>query len=497
MRLHVILRYVGFVFLINALFLSISAIISALNAESSVFPLLYSTIVTALFGAFPLIFVPPSRQITNNEGVIIVIASWLLSCLVGTLPYILWGGKFTFTNAWFESVSGYTTTGSSILANIEALPLGLLFWRSATHWIGGMGIIIFVLSVLPSMGIARMVLYRSEMSPLARENFRYNAKTTLKILLTIYVGLTFLETLALLFCGMNVFDAITHAFGTIATGGFSPKNSSIAYYGSPSIELAIMIFMILSGIHFALLFSTVFEKSKKLWKSTVVRYYLSAILVGIMITTLDVHRDQFQSWTEALRYSAFQIISVGTSTGFANTDTSIWPSLSQVLLIFFSLQCACAGSTSGGIKTDRIVLLGKALRKQIRLLQHPHAIIPVRINGSNIHDDVLAMGMLYVAVYLCLVFVASILLIATGVDLLSAFSGSVAATGNVGPGLGSVGSMSNFGDIPSFGKWILTFAMLLGRLEIYGLIVFFLPHMWKTKANHPSRSLSREFMLTR
>ncbi|MFQ5824906.1 MAG: TrkH family potassium uptake protein [bacterium] len=490
MRLYIILRYVGFVLLINAVFLFISSIISAFNSESVLFPLLYSAMVSALFGTFPLIFVPPSKHITNNEGLIIVISSWLLSCLIGTLPYILWGGEFTFTNAWFESVSGYTTTGSSILTNIEALPLGLLFWRSATHWLGGMGIIIFVLSVLPSMGIAGLVLYRSEMSSLARENFRHNAKTTLKILLSIYVGLTLLETIALLFCGMNVFDAITHAFGTIATGGFSPKNASIAYYNSASIEIVVIIFMVLSGIHFGLLYSTLFETVRNIWKSTIVRYYLSALLFGVIITTIDVHGNQFESWPEALRYSAFQIISVGTSTGFANADTSIWPSFAQVLLIFFSLQCACAGSTSGGIKTDRLVILGKALSKQIKLLQHPHAIIPVKIGKNSIHGDVLAMSIMYVSVYLGIVFIASIVLIALGVDTLSSFSASVATMGNVGPGLGKVGSMGNFNHIPNLGKWVLTVTMLLGRLEIYGLIIFFLPNIWKSSVSNQYDSLS-------
>jgi trk system potassium uptake protein len=479
MRPHVILRYVGFVLLLNSSFLFIAAMISLFNSESAIIPLLYSVLVLSLFGVFPLIFVPPPSHITNIEGFVTVVASWLMSCLAGSLPYILWGGEFTFTNAWFESVSGFTTTGSSILTDIEALPLGLLFWRSATHWIGGMGIILFVLSVLPSMGIAGMVLYRTEMSALARENFRYNAKTTMKILLTIYVGLTLIETVALLLCGMNLFDAITHAFGTIATGGFSPKNMSIAHYQSTSIEIVIIIFMILSGIHFALLFSTIFEKSTNLFKSTVVRYYLAALVIGIAITAINVGGNQFERWTEALRYSAFQIVSVGTTTGFANADTSVWPPLSQILIILFSLKGACAGSTSGGIKTDRIVILGKAFIKQIKMLQHPRAVIPVRVNGSSIHDDVLAMSLLYIVIYLCLVFVATTLLIALGVDMLSAFSGTVATTGNVGPGLGTVGSTGNYSAIPITGKWILSFTMLLGRLEIYGLIIFFLPHIWR------------------
>ncbi|MFQ5605074.1 MAG: TrkH family potassium uptake protein [bacterium] len=484
MRLHVVLRYVGFVLLFNALFLLISAIISILNSESSTFPLLYSALVSALFGAFPLIFVPPSDYITNREGLFIVVSSWLLSCLAGTLPYMLWGGEFTFTNAWFESVSGYTTTGSTILSNIEALPLGLLFWRSATHLIGGIGIILFVLSVLPSIGIAGLVLYRMEMSQLARENFRYNAKTTLKVLLTIYLSLTVLESIALMFCGMNLFDAVTHSFATIATGGFSPKNTSIAHYNNLAMETVILIFMVLSGIHFALLFATVFEKSRNLWKSTVVRYYLAAMMVGVLMATIDVHGASYQSWGEALRYSAFQIVSVGTSTGFANSDSSVWPPISQILLLFFSLQCACTGSTSGGIKTDRVVILFKALAKQIKQIQHPHAVIPVRINNNPVPDEVLSMGILYIIAYLGIVFIASVGLIAVGMDMLSAFSASVATTGNVGPGLGTVGSMSNFSHVPGTGKWILTFTMLLGRLEIYGLLIFVLHFFRPPKGNY-------------
>lgn len=498
MRPYIVLRYVGFVFLINALFLFISAVISVINSDLAFRPLLYSAIVAALFGVFPLIFVPPARQITNNEGLVIVISSWLLSCLIGTLPYVLWGGEFGFSNAWFESVSGYTTTGSSILTNIEALPAGLLFWRSATHWLGGMGIIIFVLSVLPSIGIAGMVLYRSEMSSIAQENFRHNARTSIRILLIIYVGLTILETLALIFCGMNLFDAVTHAFATIATGGFSPKNTSIAYYNSVPIEIVVIIFMILSGIHFGLLYTTILRKTRTpVWKSTIVRYYLAALLIGVILTTFNLHGNQFESWSQAFRYAAFQVISLGTSTGFANTDSSIWPSFAQVLLILFSLQCACAGSTSGGIKVDRIVIFAKAVVKQMKLLQHPRAVIPVRLDGKNIHDDVLALSILYLCVYLTVVLISTILLVVLDVDTLSALSGSVATTGNVGPGLGTVGSTSNFNHIPTLGKWILTSTMLLGRLEIYGFLIFFLPQIWKMKTSYRQSVASpvvREFV---
>lgn len=481
MRLHIILRYVGFVCLLNSLFLLISAGISAIHADSAFRPLVYSAFVAFLFGVFPLIFVPKTTFITNNEGLIIVVSSWLLSCLIGTIPYVLWGGEFTFTNAWFESVSGYTTTGSTILANIEAVPLGLLFWRSATHWIGGMGIIVFVLAVLPYMGMSSMILYRSEISPLARDNFQYNAKKTLKIVLSVYIGLTLLEAALLLVFGMNLFDAVTHAFGTIATGGFSPRNASVAYYGSVAVETVIIVFMVLSGIHFGLLFSALFERSRDIWKSTVVRYYIAVIGIGVAASTFDLMGRHLYQFGEALRYAAFQIVSVGTSTGFATADSSVWPPLSKVLLMFFALQCACAGSTSGGIKTDRICIMGKALSKQIKMLRHPRAIVSVKMDGASIQDDVLAMTMLYILVYLTVVFLGSLALIVLGVDVVSSFSAVIATTGNVGPGLGTVGSTGNFGHLPGLAKWILTATMLLGRLEIYGLILFFHPYVWKKR----------------
>ena len=224
MRPHIIFRYVGIVLLFNGFFLSVAAAISFFHHQSDFLPLLYSAAITILFGVFPLIYVPPSSQINNNEGLVIVVSSWLLSCLIGILPYILYGGEFTLVNAWFESVSGFTTTGSSILTNVEALPFGLLFWRAATHWIGGIGIIVFVLAVIPAIGQASMLLSRSEISQLAMKNFQYRTRKILKIVLIVYLSLTFLETILLIICGMGVFDAITHSFSTIATGGFSTKN---------------------------------------------------------------------------------------------------------------------------------------------------------------------------------------------------------------------------------------------------------------------------------
>lgn len=481
MRLYLVLRYVGLVLLINALFLFISALVGLLYSDGSFGVLMFSAAVTALFGVFPMIFVPPAEDINQSEGLTIVVGSWILSCVVGMLPYIMWGGEFTVSNAWFESVSGFTTTGSSILTDIESVPLGLLFWRAVTHWLGGMGIIMFVLSVLPSLGSASMILYRTEMSPVAQENFKQNAKNTLRIVLMVYVGLTFLETIFLMIFGMNLYDAVTHSFATIATGGFSPKNTSIAYYNSVAIESVIIIFMVLSGLHFGLLFSAIFEGSLNIFKSTIVRYYLAAMLIGTIIITFDTYGINYDSFGDALRYSAFQVISLGTSTGFATANSSVWPSLSQILLMFFALQCATAGSTSGGIKADRFVMFYKTVLKQLRLLRHPRAVITVKIGQKKIHDEDLSLGILYIVVYLFIVFVGGIFLVITGVNALEAFTGTIAAAGNVGPGLGTVGSTGNFSAIPSLGKWILTGVMLLGRLEVYGMLLFFLPQTWKLK----------------
>ncbi len=479
MRPHIIFRYSGLILLFNALFLFISCLISLIYMDQALMPLFYSAVIACLFGAFPLLFVPSVDDITNKEGFTIVVSSWLLSCLVGLVPYILYGGEFTLTNAWFESVSGFTTTGSSILTNVEALPKGLLFWRSSTHWIGGIGIIIFALSVMPSMGRAGMVLYRAEMSPLGMENFHYRTKKTLKILVTVYVGLTLAETLGLLLCGMNLFDAVTQSFATIATGGFSTKNNSIAYFASLPVEMVIMAFMVLSGLHFGLLFTAVRGKIAEIWRSPVSRYYILAMGAGLLITALDIHGTRYPAWTDSFRYAAFQVISLGTTTGFATADSTLWPIFSQLILIFFTLQGACAGSTSGGIKTDRVVLFWKGLTKRITKTRHPHAVIAPKIGDLAVDGEMLEVGLLYIVLYIGVVFGSSLILTALGVDAMSAFSGSAAAMGGVGPGFGIVGSMGNYSLIPDPGKWVLTIDMLLGRLEIFALIMFVTARSWK------------------
>ena len=484
MRFHAVLRYISFALILDAIFLAISTLVGVIYGDSSIFPLFYTTLITILIALFPIIFVPPTTSITNKEGLLIVVGSWLMSCLIGAVPYILWGGEFTFTNAVFESVSGFTTTGSTILQNIEAVPHGLLFWRASTHWIGGIGIIIFVLSVLPASGIVGLVLFRSEVSSVAQENFKQRANKAIQIITGVYLVLTLAETLLLVLFGMNLFDAITHSFATIATGGFSPKNASIAYYNSVAIETVILVFMILSGIHFVLLYAAVTGKTKQFWKSPVVKYYLLIMLFATVVIAIGIHHQTYKTWFEAFRYSAFQVLSVGTSTGFATADSNVWPGYSHLILIFLSLQCAGAGSTSGGIKADRVVLFWKAFVRQIKRVMYPNAVIPIKMGDSSVKDQLVSNSVLYIGIYLMIVFISTLLLSMLGVSLTEAFSGSVATIGNVGPGFGSVGTTGNFAQVPLLGKWIFSIVMLVGRLEIFAFFIFFTPRQWSKSISY-------------
>jgi trk system potassium uptake protein TrkH len=329
------------------------------------------------------------------------------------------------------------------------------------------------------MGKTGLVLYRTEMTSLAAENFHYRTQKTLQILVFVYVGLTLAETVGLLFCGMDVFDAVTHAFATVATGGFSPKNLSVAHYNSVAVEGVIMVFMVLSGMHFGLLFLAFHGRVRELWESLVVRYYLSAFVIGALITAWSVHGKQYPHWAEALRHAAFQVTALGTSSGFATADTNVWPPLAQLILMFFTFQCACAGSTSGGIKADRVVIFWKSFVKRISKIRHPRAVITPKLDGLLLESDLIETNLLYIVLYVAIVFLSTAALSAFDVDLLTAFTGSAAVMGNVGPGFGTVSSMGNFSQIPDPGKWILSVTMLLGRLEIFGLIIFLTVKSWR------------------
>lgn len=481
MRLDVVLRYVGVVMLFLAFFMLLSAGISYVSGmDSSFYPLLLSSLLTALLGAFPLIFVGKCDQITNKEGFCIVVGAWLVACVVSMFPYLIWGGEFTLVNAWFESVSGLTTTGSTILNDVEVLPRGLLFWRMVSTWIGGMGVVMFALVVLPSIGRSRMMLSNVELSTMAKDNYRYRSQIVVRILLVVYIGLTAVSTVLLKLAGMNWFDALCHAMSACATSGFSTKNASVAYFNSPAIDTILTFTMITAGIHFGLIYATVTGKRNNIFRSEVTRWYLGMLFGGGLLIAISLFAAEiYPTFSASFRHAMFQFASLVSTTGFATADTNTWTPFAIILLIFGSLVCACAGSTAGGIKVNRLVLSGKMLRARLRQQQHPNAVIRIRLDGMIQENEVMYSVMVFIVTYLMLVLAGTIFGTLLGIDLTTSFTGSVASMGNVGPGFGEVGSMDNFSALPTGFKLSNTLLMLLGRLEIFGLIQIFFIKWWK------------------
>ncbi len=481
MNISVVTRNIGIALLFNAMFMFISVIVSVIyNFDSAFSPLLLSGVITFTTGLFPLIFVRKHEEIHIKEGFTIIVLSWILSCLFGMLPYVLWGGEFTLINAWFESVSGYTTTGGTILQDIEALPKSLIFWRSSTHFIGGIGVVVFMLLILPMVSTFKMRLSKLEMSSLSKENYKLRTKEAIRVISTVFVGLTLLSFGAYMLAGMGPFDAINHAFSVAATGGFSTRNASIGAFDSFWIEFVSVIFMTVGGMHFGLIYATFAKRSIKLFTSPVTKVYLGTIAVASVVIAVDLFSSKVDGGFWAILWnSIFNTVSYISTTGFATVDCSVWPPLSVLILMFLSIQCACSGSTSGGLKTDRIIIFWKSFRVQLKKQMHPSAVIPVRVGSTVVESQLVSAVQLYVVVYFLFLFVGAAALCAMGVDYMDAFSASVSNLGNVGPGFGSVGSLENFSQIPIVGKFILSAQMLFGRLEIYSLLIMFSIWKWR------------------
>lgn len=475
MNVKLIARYIGIALLFNALFMFLSLGVSALNGfDSSFSPLLLSTIITAMVGCFPLIFVRGQDDVNLREGFAITIFSWILSCIFGMLPYVMWGGDFSLANAWYESVSGYTTTGGTILRNVEELPKGLLFWRSSTHFIGGMGVMVFMLLVLPSMSTLRVRISKIEISSISKDNYRYRSKEMVRVIASTYIGITVAATFALMLAGMSFFDAVNHAMSIVSTGGFSTKNLSILYYDSLPVEIVCIVFMYVSALHFGMVYNLVAKRSRTLLKSPVFRYFVVFCLVMSLLIGFDLKiNGQAATYGEAMRLSFFQFASIISSTGFATADTSVWPLFSVVLLLFAMFHGGCSGSTCGGVKTDRMLIFYKVLKNNIVKQLHPNAVIPVKVGEHTIDPSLIRSAVLYIVAF-TLIFIAGLMLISfTGLDFEEAFAASLSSMGNVGPGLGASGSMGNYMHFSPFAKIVMTLEMLLGRLEIYTLLMLF------------------------
>lgn len=481
MRVTVVIRYIGLVMQFIAAFMLASAAVSMLNNyDSAYYPLLLSSFMTALLGTFPLFFVERVEEIKTKEGYAIVVGSWLVACIVGMFPYLIWGGEFTIINAWFESVSGFTTTGASILNDIEFLPRGLLFWRASSAWIGGIGVVMFALVILPSMGKSRHMLTSVEMSSIAKDNFHYRSKVIFRLLTTIYFGLTLITTVALKYAGMTWFDAVTHAMSSCSTCGLSTKNASVAFWDSPLIEGIMMASMTLSAIHFGILYATLTGRKNNIFRSEVVRTYIGMMVVIALIIAFSlVAEEVYPSFGEAMRHASFQVVSITTTSGFATADTNTWPAIAIVLLVICSVICGCAGSTSGGMKVDRVLIAAKVVRNHMKIQLHPNAIIRTKVDGIVQEDRTISLVMTFIVTYIILVLIGTVVYTLFGCDILTGFTASIACISNVGPGFGQVGSMSNFSELPTLLKLMSTMLMLIGRLEIFGLIQLLFIRSWR------------------
>ncbi len=481
MRVDLVLRYVGMVMLFIAAFMLLAVGVSyASGKDSAFYPLLLSALLTALLGAFPQIFVEKRGQLSTKEGFAVVVGSWLLACVVGMFPYLIWGGEFNLINAWFESVSGFTTTGATVLEDIEALPRGMLFWRMSSTWIGGMGVVMFALVILPTMGRSKKTLSSVELSTLARDNYNYRTQIIVQILLVVYLGLTAFSVLSLKLVGMNWFDALCHGMSAVATSGFSTKNISIAFYNSPAIETILIVTMATSGIHFGLIYATLTGKRNNLFRSEVTRYYFGILFAASMIIAVSLYAsDLYPTLSTSFRHAIFQVTSLMTTSGFATADTNLWTPLAILLLVIVSIVCACSGSTTGGIKINRLILAFKMFGAKLQQQRHPNAVIRVRLDGAIQESDTLYSVLIFVVAYLLLIFAGSVIGTMCGLDLTTAVTGSVACMGNIGPGFGEIGSMDNFASMPLVMKGVDSLLMLFGRLEIFGLIQLFLMKWWK------------------
>lgn len=464
---------VGKALLVSALFMFLSLIVSIAYGRDTAFgPLLISFIITLLVGAFPFIFVKGQQPLSLKDGFLTIVLSWILSFIFGMLPYVLYGGEFTLINAWFESVSGFTTTGSTILNDIEALPKSLLFWRSSTHYIGGLGVVVFLLLVIPSASPYRLKLTNMEMSSLSKDGYRYKSTKVVRIITTVYVSLTLAALLSLWAAGMPLFDAVNHAFSIAATGGFSTRNLSVGAFGSDAINLIVLFFMAVCAMHFGLIYAVFVTRSFKPLKNTVVRYYFGSILVmTLMITFSLMAEGGYGSFGKALMDSSFTVVSYMSTAGFAICDNSVWPWLAGVVLLFASFQCGCAGSTTGGIKVDRIIIAFKAVFSEIKHRLHPLSVSHTRMSGHHLADSAVHAVLMYIVVYFLVIFVSIIAVLLCGCNATEAVSGVIASVGSVGPGLGELGSLDNYSMQPSMAKFIFTFDMFLGRVEIYPVLI--------------------------
>ncbi|MCF8261919.1 MAG: TrkH family potassium uptake protein [Melioribacteraceae bacterium] len=448
--------------------------------DNDIYVLLFSGIGTAGIGGLTFYFTKDHRKdIKKKDGYIIVSSSWLVMSLFGAIPFVIHGSIPSYTDAFFETMSGFTTTGASILNNIEELPHGLLFWRSITQWMGGMGMIVLSLAILPVLGIGGMQLFVAEVPGPTKDKIHPRIGETAKRLWGIYVIFTLVETVLLYLGGMTVFESINHAFTTMATGGFSTKQASIAAYDSPYLQYVMIVFMFAAGINFSLHYHLLHFNFKVFSKNEEFKFYTKLTVVIALLVAVVLYFSNYADLEKSFRDSLFQVVSLITTTGYVTADYEMWGPFFQVLFFLLLFIGGCAGSTGGGIKVVRHLLLFKNSLLELRRLIHPRAVIPVRFNGTAVPQDIISNVLAFFLFYILIFVVGTIIMSILGLDFLSAIGSVATSLGNVGPAIGSVGPSYNFAHIPDLGKWLLSILMLMGRLELFTILIIFSPAFYK------------------
>jgi len=482
MNYRLVFHILGLILRVEAVLMLPAAAIGYASGDGDGLALLISAGVTLLAGQLLAMLRSKRAKMQARDGFAAVALSWIVLSLFGALPYVLSGVLPNYIDALFETISGFTTTGATVFTFMEGQPRGILFWRSQTQWMGGVGVLVLALALIPKLGEGSVYLMRAESPGPIKSKLTPRVSDTAKILYSIYIGLTAAETVCLRLAGMSWYDALLHAFTTISTGGFSPMNASIAAYNSLAVEWIIIVFMFLSGINFALLYFALCRNFRAVFESEELRSYtfMTVIASGLIVVNLVIHAGWAMN-LETVTDAVFQVVTLMTTTGYMTYDYVLWPTFSQVILVLVMFAGACAGSTAGGIKQIRVVLLFKNLRREVRRILHPRQITTIKSDGDRVDEPTLSGISLFFFAYILLLLVGTLVVAWDDVGFTAAFTASLTCISNVGPAFDILGPTSNFSMLSAFSKVILSLNMLLGRLEIMPLLLLLFPSLWKKR----------------
>jgi trk system potassium uptake protein TrkH len=481
MNLTLVFKVAAVLLLVIAAFMLAPVLVALYYGEVDQLPsfLLPMLGVGVVCGGYLLLARGRGGELSTRAGFFLVTLSWLSAAAVGALPFVISGSIPAYTDAFFETMSGFTTTGATILTDIEALPRSILFWRSLTHWLGGMGIIVLTVAILPLLGIGGYQIMKAEAPGPSVDRLTPKITETAKILWLIYLGLTVLETTLLMFGGLSLYEALTHTFGTLATGGFSPKAASVGHYTSAYVHIVVTVFMMGAGINFILYFRLLRGQFSVIRRNTEVKAYLGIFLVATLVIALALYRRTYDGFGESLRFAGFQAASILTTTGYATADFAQWPALARVTLFVLMFIGGSAGSTGGGMKVIRIVTVLKQGWNEMRYLIHPRGVFTIRLNGQSVRKDVVYSITGLVFLYLMLLLVTTLYVATGGHDILTSMSTALVTLGNIGPGFGRIGPVENYAFYQPYIKWYLSVIMMVGRLEVYTVLVLLTPVFWR------------------